>query len=290
MYERIGIVCRHMYQVLNHLQPEPEDAVICWHKIYGYFYGRDEELTALFDISISNEPPGPKVDILVLNKMWPVGQGNCDASFFTKSLNHVVIHADNMWYLNSQAAVVENKVTAKSQGVLELFGLEQEIHISQAAQISMKDVPMQKEREDGFFFDAADDFVGEDFQNGYEHGPPNGNESITIQVSPLSDEMHEIYQQHVFKGGNGSFRALKPTLEILANLVDSPESYHLCKELLNGMHQELLSRQASKKKSSKSNPGQNTEYETLPQLARNKIYRRAGIGNSPPKKKKEEKF
>jgi len=64
-------------------------------------------------------------------------------------------------------------------------------------------------------------------------------------------------------------------------VADSPESYHLCKELLNGVHQELLSHQASKKKSSKSNPDQNAEYATMPQLARNRIYRRAGIGNSP---------
>ena len=67
---------------------------------------------------------------------------------------------------------------------------------------------------------------------------------------------------------------MKPALELLSNLVDSPESYHLCKELLNGVQQELLSHQASKKKSSKSN----AEYATMPQLARNRIYRRAGIG------------
>jgi len=73
MYQRKGIVCWHIYRVLCCPRPQPQDAVIRWHKIYGYFYGRDEELTALFDSSIDNEPIGPDADTIGLNEMWPVG-------------------------------------------------------------------------------------------------------------------------------------------------------------------------------------------------------------------------
>jgi len=258
--------------------------------------------------------------------------GDCEKSFFAASLKRIVIRAGNMLYLNSRAALAERQVTTRSQGALEAFGLEQEIHLSQATQlpmlrslesktdgdnerlttindVTMKDVTMTDETvydnnatvnsevatelqeelldmsyiqvADNSFFALGDEDDGEESQDGNEEGTPDGCCDVTIQVGPLSEEMRQIYQQHVFKGGNGSFRALKPALELLSNLVDSPESYHLCKELLNGVHQELLSHQASKKKSSKSNPDQNAEYATMPQLARNRIYRRAGIGNSP---------
>jgi hypothetical protein len=113
---------------------------------------------------------------------------------------------------------------------------------------------------DNSFCALGDEDYGEESQNGNEEDTPNGYCDVTIQVGPLSDEMRQMYQQYVFKGGNGSFRALKPALELLSNLVDSHESYHLCKELLNGVRQELLPHQASKKKSSTSNPDPNAEY------------------------------
>ena len=86
---------------------QSESIIICWHKIYGYFCGRDEELTALFDSSIDNEPIGLEADTIGLNEMWPVGQGDCEKSFFTASLKRIVIRAGNILYFNSRAALAE---------------------------------------------------------------------------------------------------------------------------------------------------------------------------------------
>jgi hypothetical protein len=137
LYQTKGIVCPHIYRVLCCPRPQPQDAVIRWHKIYGYFYGRDEELTALFDSSIDNEPIGLEANTLGLNEMWPVGQGNHEKSFFTASLKHIVIRAGNILYLNSRAALAQSQVTTRSQVALEAFGLEQEIHLSQATQLPL---------------------------------------------------------------------------------------------------------------------------------------------------------
>jgi hypothetical protein len=161
----------------------------------------------------------------------------------------------------------DNNVTVDSKVATEL----------QEVLLDMSYIPVA----DNSCFSLGDDDNGEESQDGNEESAPNGYRSVTIQIGPLSDEMRQIYQQHVFKGGNDSFRALKPNLEMLSNLVDSVESYHLCKELLNGVREEMLSHQASKKKSSEWSSDPKAEYATMPQLARNRIYRRAGIGNSP---------
>jgi hypothetical protein len=58
---------------------------------YWYLYGRDEELTALFDSSIDNEPIGPEADTLGLNEMRPVGQDDREQSFFTASLKRIIV-------------------------------------------------------------------------------------------------------------------------------------------------------------------------------------------------------
>lgn len=65
-FSRQGVVCRHMFCILCTLQcrtagPQPEDAVVRWHQSCSYFYGKDTELTILYDRAIDNEPIGPEV-------------------------------------------------------------------------------------------------------------------------------------------------------------------------------------------------------------------------------------
>ena len=45
-----------------------------------------KSLPHFFDSSIDNEPIGLESDTIGLNEMWPVGQGDCEKSFFTASL------------------------------------------------------------------------------------------------------------------------------------------------------------------------------------------------------------
>jgi hypothetical protein len=59
----------------------------------------------------------------------------------------------------------------------------------------------------------GDEDFADESQDVKEEGTPDGYCDVTIQVGPLLDKMRQICQQHVFKGGNGSFRALKPALE-----------------------------------------------------------------------------
>ena len=128
LFKHFGIICCHCYKVFACI-PLPEDAVICWHKNYGYF---------CYKIMIQNECPGPKCCISDGSmSQWQVGTGEKVETYFEQTLEDqtALIWSGNRWTRKNEMMSKQSDPVAKASYASKFphEGVIKDISLSQAA-------------------------------------------------------------------------------------------------------------------------------------------------------------
>ena len=160
-FEQHGRPCRHIFCV-NPQQPTKEDVHVRNWKLYLSHYGKDKQLTDLFNSLRDNFLPGPRCGTAGLN---PLGL-RTDRAFFEATLGKVVLRTKGTYWdttSSRQEFVHQAKDAGMSLTAVHPFGLEQVVHLSEKAQAEAEGMSFEIDEppldgNDGEALDDDDDY------------------------------------------------------------------------------------------------------------------------------------
>lgn len=260
-FEQHGRPCRHIYRVLNR-SPRTEDVHVRWLKIYAARYGRDPELTRLFNDARDHPAVGPQCNLDEL-----VEDGfHSNFEFFRCTLLRSVVRTEGTyWDQNPQRLSVTVAPTNSSLRQQPLFGVEQTVRLSQEARANL---------------DAAR--AANDENEDYDCFANNDHDDIGSEEEGMEDvdeQMAEI--QCLLKQQGGAFNLLNAKFQGICDNVRTAEQGRHALNAFDELHSKLL--ELSFQSSASTSAAMGTA--SLPAVDRSRDSSRIRKRSSPHKKK-----